>query len=134
MRRAEPAQRGAGWQNFRANRRGCWSLWIFSALLLLSLCAELDRQRQAAARLATTGSLYFPVFRDYPETDFGGFFETEAVYTDPEVQKLIEEKGWMVWPPIPYSYDTVDLRPARARRRRRRPGRTGSAPTTRRAT
>ena len=53
------------------------------------------------------GSFYFPVFVSYPETDFGGFLETEADYSDPEVQSLIRAKGWMIWPPIPYSYDTV---------------------------
>ena len=47
------------------------------------------------------------MLQDYPETTFGGDFPTNTVYTDPEVQKLIEEKGWILWPPIPYSYDTV---------------------------
>jgi ABC-type microcin C transport system duplicated ATPase subunit YejF/ABC-type microcin C transport system permease subunit YejE len=50
---------------------------------------------------------YVPVLVAYPETDFGGFLETEADYSDPEVQTLIREKGWMIWPPIPYSYDTT---------------------------
>ena len=49
----------------------------------------------------------FPVFVSYPESRFGGFFETEADYTGPRVQELIDGKGWMVWPPIPYRYDTV---------------------------
>jgi len=92
--------------NFRANRRGWWSLWIFSALLLVSLCAELiANDRPLYVRY--DGRSYFPVLVDYPETEFGGFFATETEYTDPEVQKLIAEKGWMVWPPIPYSYDTI---------------------------
>jgi ABC-type microcin C transport system duplicated ATPase subunit YejF/ABC-type microcin C transport system permease subunit YejE len=95
-------------QNFRANRRGYWSLWIFSILLLASLCARMIANDKPLL-VWYDGSLYFPAFRHYPETTFGGFFETEAVYTDPEVQKLIDEKGWMLWPPVPYSYDTVDL-------------------------
>jgi microcin C transport system permease protein len=53
------------------------------------------------------GSYYYPLFETYPETEFGGFFPTEAVYTDPVVQELIAEKGWAIWPPIRYSYDTV---------------------------
>jgi microcin C transport system permease protein len=53
------------------------------------------------------GAYYLPILKTYPETAFGGIFETEAVYSDPEVKKLIEEKGWMVWPIIPYRYDTI---------------------------
>ena len=53
------------------------------------------------------GHFYFPVFRLYPETTFGGIFETEADYRDPEVVKMIDDKGWIVWPPIPYRYDTM---------------------------
>jgi microcin C transport system permease protein len=51
---------------------------------------------------------YFPVFKQYPERDFGGTFETEANYRDPFVKKLIEKEGWMLWPLIPYGYDTVN--------------------------
>jgi ABC-type microcin C transport system duplicated ATPase subunit YejF/ABC-type microcin C transport system permease subunit YejE len=94
------------WANFRANRRGYWSLWIFSALLAVSLCAEVVANDHPLL-IRYEGQFYFPILFTYPETDFGGFFQTEAVYTDPEVKKLIDEKGWMIWPPIPYSYDTV---------------------------
>ena len=55
------------------------------------------------------GGYYFPVFAAYPETAFGGDFETEAEYREPDVQQLIRDKGgWMVWPLIPYSYRTVN--------------------------
>lgn len=54
------------------------------------------------------GAFYAPVFQSYPETEFGGDFETEAEYRDPFVQDLINEKGWMIWPPIKYSYDTIN--------------------------
>ncbi len=92
--------------NFRRNRRGYGSLWIFTALLVLSLNAELiANDRPLLVRY--DGRFYFPVFVSYPETDFGGFFATEADYTDPAVQEMIREKGWMIWPPIPYSYDTI---------------------------
>ena len=92
--------------NFRANRRGWWSLWIFLALLTVSLFAEvIANDRPLFVRY--DGRSYFPVLVDYPETEFGGFFATEADYSDPAVQQLIEEKGWIVWPPIPYSYDTI---------------------------
>jgi len=53
------------------------------------------------------GAFYYPVFKSYPETTFGGEFTTEADYKDPEVAKLIDAKGWMLWPVIPYSYDTI---------------------------
>ena len=92
--------------NFKANRRGYWSFWIFMVLFVLSLCAEIiANDRPILVRY--DGRFYIPVAIDYPETTFGGIFETNAEYHDPEVQKLIEEKGWMVWPPIPYSYDSV---------------------------
>ena len=93
--------------NFRANRRGYWSLWIFLALFAVSLCAELiANDRPLVVRYE--GALYFPVFRSYPETTFGGVFPTEAVYRDPALIALIRAKGWMLWPPIPFRYDTIN--------------------------
>jgi microcin C transport system permease protein len=92
--------------NFRANRRGFWSLWIFLALSVVSLFAELIANDKPIL-VRYDGGIYMPVFKVYPETAFGGIFETEADYLDPEVRKLIEEKGWMVWPIIPYSYGTI---------------------------
>jgi microcin C transport system permease protein len=92
--------------SFRANRRGYVSSLVFAALFLVSLAAELiANDRPLLVRY--DGAFYFPVAVAYPETAFGGFFETEAAYTDPAVRELIEEKGWIVWPPIPYRYDTV---------------------------
>jgi microcin C transport system permease protein len=92
--------------NFRANRRGYISLYLFMVLFVTSLFAELIANDRPLL-ISYDGEFYFPLFKAYPETDFGGFFPTEAVYTDPEVQALIDEKGWTIWPPIPYSYDTV---------------------------
>jgi microcin C transport system permease protein len=93
-------------ENFKANRRGFWSLWIFLALFTLTLFAEfIANDRPLVVDYA--GHLYFPVLRNYPETNFGGFFPTETDYRDPEVKKLIEAKGWMIWPLIPYSYNTI---------------------------
>jgi microcin C transport system permease protein len=93
--------------NFRANRRGFWSLWIFLALFVASLFAELiANDRPLLVRYE--GRLYVPVLRAYPETAFGGVFPTEAVYRDPFVQAAIEARGWMLWPPIPYRYDTIN--------------------------
>jgi microcin C transport system permease protein len=92
--------------NFRANRRGYVSLYLFTALFVISLCAELIANDRPLL-IRYDGSYYYPLFETYPETEFGGFFPTEAVYTDPVVQELIAEKGWAIWPPIRYSYDTV---------------------------
>jgi microcin C transport system permease protein len=92
--------------NFRANRRGYVSLYIFTVLFVLSLFAELVANDRPLL-IRYDGKYYYPLFESYPETEFGGFFPTEAVYTDPVVQELIAEKGWAIWPPIPYSYDTV---------------------------
>ncbi len=93
--------------NFRANRRGWWSLWIFLVLFVVSLGAELVANDKPLV-VSFQGDLYFPIFIAYPETTFGGDFETEAAYRDPYVRELIEADGWMVWPPVPYSYDTIN--------------------------
>ncbi|GIW41844.1 MAG: hypothetical protein KatS3mg076_2421 [Candidatus Binatia bacterium] len=94
------------WANFRANRRGYVSTWVFLALFSVSCFAEFlanDKPLFVSYR----GRWYFPVLFEYPETEFGGFLETEADYRDPFVREAIEREGWALWPPIPYSYDTV---------------------------
>jgi len=96
------------WESFKANRRGLWSLRIFLVMFLVTLCAEFIANDKPLI-LRYDGSLYAPVFFSYPETAFGGDFETEADYRDPYVKKLIEDKGWILWPPINYSYNTINL-------------------------
>jgi microcin C transport system permease protein len=129
------------WRNFKRNRRAYWSLWIFTVLFGLSLFAEFlayDKPILVQYR----GEYYTPIWNFYPETTFGGDFQTEAVYRDPEVKCLIAtggldlcfddpegyiedaedgivegdpiEKGWAIWPLIPYSYDTPVDRPGAA--------------------
>jgi microcin C transport system permease protein len=122
-------------RNFRRNRRAFWSLIIFSALFGLSLFAELLANDKPIL-VSYRGDWRMPVFQFYPETAFGGDFRTEAKYRDPEVQCLIVaggvedcftttrcgarrgardgcverhpgRAGWMLWPPIPYAYDTI---------------------------
>ncbi|MEM7225365.1 MAG: ABC transporter permease [Pseudomonadota bacterium] len=93
-------------RNFRANRRGFWSLWIFLFLFIISLFAEFIANDKPLL-IYYDGGFFVPVLVSYPETDFGGEFELEADYTDPFVQELIEEKGWIVWPLIPYGNRTV---------------------------
>ncbi|NCG10370.1 MAG: ABC transporter permease subunit [Alphaproteobacteria bacterium] len=96
------------WESFKANRRGLWSLRILLVMFLVTLCAEFIANDKPLM-LRYDGSLYAPVFFSYPETAFGGDFETEADYRDPYVKKLIEDKGWILWPPIRYSYNTINL-------------------------
>lgn len=94
--------------NFRANRRGYWSFWIFMVLFSVTLFAEfIANDRPLLVRY--DGAFYVPVLVDYPETTFDGEFETTADYRDPFVQDLIREKGWMVWPLIPFSYNTINF-------------------------
>ena len=93
--------------NFRGNRRGYISLWIFLTLFVLSLFAEFIANDKPLV-VYYDGAFYTPVLAEYPETTFGGIFETEADYRDPEVRALIAEKGWTLWPPIPYSYATIN--------------------------
>jgi microcin C transport system permease protein len=93
---------------FRANRRGYWAMWLFLALFIASLFAEfIANDRPILVRY--DGHFYAPVLFDYPETAFGGDFETTADYKDSYVVGLIQAKGWMIWPPIPYSYDSAVL-------------------------
>ncbi len=95
-------------ENFRANKRGYYSLWIFLAMFTVSLFSEFIANDKPIV-MYHEGSLYFPVFFTYTEEKLGGEFKTEAKYEDPFVQQLVADSGgWMLWPPIRYSYDTVD--------------------------
>src|SRR5215468_9974430 len=97
------------WQNFKANRRGYVSFWIFLVLFVVTLFAEFIANDRPYF-ISFEGQSFFPVFVTYPETTFGGDFETAADYRDPYLQKLIADKGgWIVWPPIRYSYATHNL-------------------------
>lgn len=129
------------WRNFTRNRRAYWSLWIFAILFGISLCAEFVANDKPIL-VHYRGEFFVPVFNFYPETAFGGDFMTEAVYRDPEVKCLIAtggldacfddpetliedaqdgeiggqdiKKGWSIWPPIPYSFNTSVDRPGAA--------------------
>ncbi|KAB7613391.1 ABC transporter permease [Amylibacter sp. SFDW26] len=121
--------------NFKANRRAYWSLIIFSVLFVICAFAELVANDKPLL-VSYKGDFYTPAFSFYTETDFGGEFETEAEYPSPEVQCLIKsggleaclddpesvaedildgtfedqpiEKGWLIWAPIPYSFNTIN--------------------------
>ncbi|WP_083957714.1 ABC transporter permease [Tateyamaria omphalii] len=129
------------WRNFKKNRRAYWSLWIFSILFGLSLVAELIAYDKPIL-VRYQGEFFTPIWNFYPETAFGGDFRTEASYRDPEVECLIVSggleacfddpegviidaqdgevdgaainKGWTIWPLIPYSFDTAVDRPGAA--------------------
>ena len=129
------------WRNFTRNRRAYWSLWIFAILFGISLFAEFVANDKPIL-VNYRGEFYMPIFNFYPETAFGGDFQTEAVYRDPEVQCLIAtggvsdclddpdslmadaqdgevagtqiDRGWSIWPPIPYSFNTAVDRPGAA--------------------
>lgn len=94
------------WQNFKANRRGYWSLWIFLVLFGLSLFAEFIANDKPIIA-SYNGEILFPVLVDYPEEKFGGFLAVTD-YRDPVISEEIEANGWMIWPPIRYSYRTVN--------------------------
>lgn len=94
-------------QSFRSNRRGYWSMWIFLVLFGLSLCAELIANDRPLA-ISYQGELLFPVLQEIPEERFGGFLPTEADYRDPFIREQIAANGWALWPPIPFSYDTIN--------------------------
>ncbi len=92
---------------FRANRRGWWSLWLFLLLFGLSLSAEFIANDRPLL-VYHQGAFYLPVFKDYAETDFGGVFPSTANYRDPYLDDLIERDGWMFWPPVRFRHDTVN--------------------------
>lgn len=96
------------WAQFKRNRRGWWSLWIFLVLFVLSLGAEFIANERPLI-VNYDGGWYFPVLVSYPETAFGGDFPTEADYRDPFVAELIEADGWMAWPPVRYHYRTINF-------------------------
>lgn len=97
------------WRNFKVNRRGYWSFWVFTFLFIVSLFAEFIANDKPFM-IKYDGRLYFPALIAYAETTFGGEFETAADYRDPYVQKKIAERdGYMLWPLIRYSYDTHNL-------------------------
>ncbi len=97
------------WLSFKANRRGYVAFWLFLVLFAISMCAELIANDRPFF-VKYDGRAFFPVLVNYPETAFGGDFETAADYRDPFLQKLIAEKGgFMLWPPIRYSYNTHNL-------------------------
>ena len=93
-------------QNFQSNKRGFYSFWIFSFLFIVSIFADFIANDKPLL-IKFDQEYYFPIINDYPETIFGGDFETEADYRDPYVIKLIEDKGWIIMPLIPYTYNTI---------------------------
>lgn len=93
------------WQTFLNNKRASWSLFIFLILFIVSLFSDFIANDKPLI-VYYDGSLYFPITKSYPETTFNGDFYTEADYKDPYVINLIKKDGWLVWPPVPYSFDT----------------------------
>ncbi|MET0610626.1 ABC transporter permease [Pseudomonas caspiana] len=94
--------------SFRANRRGWWSLWLLCGLLLICLCGELIANDKPLL-IRYDGKMYYPVLHQYLETDFGGEMPFEPDYSSTYVRELIAARqGWMLFPPIPFSYDTVN--------------------------
>lgn len=102
-----PGQRA--WLRFKSNRRGYVSLWIFSLLFVTCFFAEV-LCNDKPLMVKYQDNYYFPIFQAYPETAFGGDFETEADYTDSFVRaQLTTGENWMIEPPIPYSYNTINF-------------------------
>ena len=97
------------WANFRSHKRGWWSFWLFLVLFITSLFAEVIANDKPFL-VSFEGRWYFPAIVRHAETTFGGDFETEADYRDPFLKELIEKSGgFMIWPPIRYSYNTHNL-------------------------
>lgn len=95
------------WNRFKANRRGYVSLYLFVLLFGLTLFSELIANDKPLL-IYYESSFYSPLVKEYAETQFGGEFETPADYSDPYVKELIQKKGWMIRPLIPFSYNTIN--------------------------
>jgi microcin C transport system permease protein len=95
------------WAQFKANKRGFWSLWIFLGLFFCALFANFLANDKPLL-VSYQGQFYVPVVASYPETSFGGDFETEADYRDPYIIEKISQAGWIVWPPVRYYFDTIN--------------------------
>ncbi|HIA60373.1 MAG TPA: ABC transporter permease [Pelagibacterales bacterium] len=93
-------------ENFKSNKRGLYSFWIFTLLFLISLFADFIANEKPLL-IRYNNQIYFPIINEYSETTFGGDFETATDYRDPYVKDLINNNGWMFWPIIPYTYDTI---------------------------
>jgi microcin C transport system permease protein len=94
--------------NFKANRRGYYSLLIFLCFFFITLFAEFIANDKPVM-IKYKDSFFYPVFRSYPETAFGGTFDTEADYRDPFIVSEIEKNGWIKWPLIEFSYNTINF-------------------------
>ena len=97
-----------GWERFKSNRLGYFSLWIFTILFGLSLGAELiANERPLIVRY--DGQFYFPIAKDYPETIFGGDFATPTDFLDPDIKKNLSRSGnWAIYPLITYNHETLN--------------------------
>lgn len=101
-----PAQRA--WMRFKNNRRGYYSLWIFSILLFISLFAEIISNDKPLL-IQFEQNYYYPLWNDYPETTFGGDFVTKTDYNDPYIkQKITRNNNWAVYPLNHYRYDSIN--------------------------
>ncbi len=94
------------WENFRANRRGYWSLWLFLALFAFTFVAEIIANDKPIV-LRYKGETLFPILVNYPESKFGGFLAVTD-YKDPVILEEINQNGWMLWPPVRYSYSSIN--------------------------
>jgi len=92
--------------NFKAHRRGYWSFWIFIVLFGLSLFAEFIANDRPLL-VSYKGAFLFPIFHDYPEETFGGFL-AQTDYRDSVIADEIQAHGWILWPPIHYSFGTIN--------------------------
>lgn len=95
------------WHRFKANRRAWWSLWVFGIVFAISMVSELVANDQPLL-VWDHGRPYFPMVTTYTETEFGGDFELPVDYRDPYFEDLLGDDGWILWPPIPFSYNTIN--------------------------
>ena len=95
------------WRKFKANKRGYYAFILFCLILAFVSAADFIANDKPLV-VHYDGQWYFPIFKEYPETVFGGSFKTAADFRDPYVQNKINEKGFYIMPPVPYSYDTIN--------------------------
>lgn len=95
-------------EQFKKNKRAKVSFFSFLVVFFVTLCANFVANEKPLV-VSFKGQLHFPIFKMYPETYYGGIFETEANYKDPVVVELIQKEGWLLRTPIPFSYSTINF-------------------------
>ena len=103
----------AYFSHFTLSRHGKFCLSLLLCIFSVSACSEFIANHRPLV-VYYQHAYYFPVVRYYPSTVFAGKYDTETDYTSKVFLAQITQHGWAIWPPIRFSYDTIDSAHARS--------------------